>query len=54
MDGDQTYAEPGIHRPAPRPPWCSGNHAGSHAGPRREAVTFHGASGVGARQAIPQ
>jgi hypothetical protein len=40
--GDKTYAELGIPDPAPCPPWCQGNHAGSHAGPRREAVIFHG------------
>jgi hypothetical protein len=47
VDGDKTYAELGIPGPAPCPPWCQGKHGGSHAGPRREAVIFHGASGIG-------
>jgi len=45
--GDKAYAELGIPDPAPCPPWCQGKHGGSHAGPGREAVTFHGASVIG-------
>ena len=47
MDLDKTCAELGIPGPAPCPPWCTGNHAGSGAGPHREAVIFHGASAIG-------
>ena len=53
MDGDnlRRARDP---RPGPLSALVLRKPCRPHAGPRREAMTFHGASGVGARQAIPQ
>ena len=37
MDVDKNHAEFGIPGQASCPSWCTRSHAGSHAGPRREA-----------------